>query len=71
MMNGSLGTLFPAAITGTEDEITAASAPPSKVLLCILIGSCPLPGLLWLVKAWLAFIECPFICFELCRESYF
>ena len=28
-----------------------------KVLLCVLVGSCPLPGVLWLAKAWWVMIE--------------
>src|ERR1700751_1420648 len=49
-MNGSLGTAFPWAISGPEGERRAASAPPIKVLLCMLVGSCPLPALPWLSK---------------------
>src|SRR6267142_2256129 len=30
----------------------AASPAPIKVLLSTLVGSCPLPGLLWLAEAW-------------------
>ena len=56
-MNGLLGTWFPWAITRPEDESRAASAPPIKVLLCMLVGSCPLPDLPWLLKAWLAIFE--------------
>src|ERR1700738_2781219 len=35
----------------------AASPAPIKVLLSTLVGSCPLPGLLWLDEAWLVVIE--------------
>src|SRR5204863_1402006 len=35
----------------------AASPAPIKVLLSTLVGSCPLPGLLWLAEAWSVIIE--------------
>src|SRR5437660_5282588 len=35
----------------------AASPAPIKVLLSTLVGSCPLPGLLWLAEAWWVIIE--------------
>src|SRR3989442_15275132 len=35
----------------------AASPAPIKVLLSTLVGSCPLPGLLWLAGAWSVIIE--------------
>src|SRR6266567_5072779 len=35
----------------------AASPAPIKVLLSTLVGSCPLPGLLWLAEAWSVVIE--------------
>src|ERR1700680_2849438 len=48
-MKGSLSRLlFPWAVTRPEDESRAANAPPIKVLLCLSIGSCSLPRLLWL-----------------------
>src|SRR6516165_6857649 len=52
-MNGSLGTASASAITRWGDESRAASAPPIKALLCMLVGSRPLAGLRGLVKAWL------------------
>src|SRR5437016_14556550 len=58
-MKGLLGTFlsFSLAITRPERKSRAASAPPMKVLLCVLVGSCPLPGVLWLAKAWWVMIE--------------
>src|SRR5437016_7915659 len=35
----------------------AASPAPIQVLLSTLVGSCPLPGLLWLAEAWSVIIE--------------
>src|SRR5258705_5216887 len=35
----------------------AASPAPIKVLRATLVGSCPLPGLLWLAEAWSVIIE--------------
>src|ERR1700737_315598 len=35
----------------------AASPAPIKVLLSTLVGSCPLPGLLWLAGAWSVIIS--------------
>src|SRR5882672_8164884 len=35
----------------------AASPAPIKVLLSTLVGSCSLPGLLWLAEAWSVIIE--------------
>src|SRR5438309_7815618 len=55
-MNGSLGASVSSpssAIIDRGDTSRAASAPPIKILLCVLIGSCPFPDLLWLAKAWL------------------
>src|ERR1700736_3180900 len=61
-----------AAVTSPEDErrcalfsvgdehaavSRAASPAPIKVLLSTLVGSCPLPGLLWLAEAWSVIIE--------------
>jgi hypothetical protein len=51
---------FSLAITRPGDESRATSAPPNppiNVLLGMLVGSCPLPGLLWLIKGWLVIIE--------------
>src|SRR3977135_3357624 len=60
------------AVTSPEDErrcapfsvgdehaaVSRAAIPaPIKVLLSTLVGSCPLPGLLWLVEAWSVIIE--------------
>src|SRR5438105_754417 len=35
----------------------AASPAPIKVLRSTLVGSCPLPGLLWLAEAWSVIME--------------
>src|SRR3981081_75577 len=35
----------------------AASPAPIKVLLYMLVGSCTLPGLLWLAEAWSVIME--------------
>src|SRR5206468_5236159 len=35
----------------------AASPAPIKVLLSTFVGSCPLPGLLWLAEAWSVIME--------------
>src|ERR1700681_2052818 len=57
-MKGLLGrSSFSSAITRPEDESRAARTPPINVLLCMLVGSCPFPDLLWLTKAWLVIIE--------------
>src|SRR3954464_8594415 len=58
-MNGSLGASVSSpssAIIDRGDTSRAASAPPIRILLCMLIGSSPL-DLLWLAKAWLVTIE--------------
>src|ERR1700732_4547668 len=67
-MKGLLGTSVSSAINRPEDESRAASAPPMKALLCLLVGSCSLPGLLWSVKAWLVIAESPFLSRN--EESY-
>src|SRR5512132_4438912 len=59
-MNGSLGASVSSrssAIIDRGDTSRAASAPPIKILLCRLIGSCPFPDSLWLAKVWLVIIE--------------
>jgi hypothetical protein len=57
-MKGLLGRpSFSSAINRTGDASRAASAPPIKVLLCMSLGSCPFPDLLWFVKAWFVIIE--------------
>src|ERR1700730_9736958 len=40
----------------------AASPAPIKVLLSTLVGSCPLPGLLWLAEGWRVIIQCLLEC---------
>src|SRR6266550_3159705 len=35
----------------------AASPAPIRVLLSTFVGSCPLPGLLWLAEAWSVIME--------------
>src|SRR5258705_5488956 len=59
------------AVTSPEDErralfsvgdehaavSRAASPAPIKVLLSTLVGSSPVPGLLWLAEAWSVIIE--------------
>src|SRR3977135_3120025 len=51
----------PCALFSVGDEHAAvsraASPVPIKVLLSTLVGSCPLPGLLWLAEAWSVSIE--------------
>jgi hypothetical protein len=44
-------------MTGKEDESRTASVPPIKFLLCRLVGSWPLPGLLRLIEAGGVIIE--------------
>src|SRR5437879_4496460 len=68
----SVPSSLSSAVTSPEDErrcalfsvgdehaavSRAASPAPIKVLLSTLVGSCPLPGLLWLVEAWSVIIE--------------
>src|SRR6266404_5130537 len=68
----SVPSSLSSAVTSPEDErrcalfsvgdehaavSRAASPAPSKVLLSTLVGSCPLPGLLWLAEAWSVIIE--------------
>src|SRR2546426_3172409 len=49
------------ALSSVGDEHAAvsraANPAPIKVLLSTLVGSCPLPGLLWLAGAWSVIIE--------------
>ena len=69
-MKGLLGTAFRWAIKRPEDETKPASAPPIKVLLCMLVGSCPLPGSPRLVKPWFVLIEYPFSrVFQFCNAG--
>src|SRR6266566_4696629 len=68
----SVPSSLSSAVTSPEDErrcalfsvgdehaavSRAASPAPIKVLLSTLVGSCPLPGLLWLAEAWSVIIE--------------
>src|SRR3979409_1036879 len=68
----SVPSSLSAAVTSPEDERScalfsvgdehaavsrAASPAPIKVLLSTLVGSCPLPSLLWLAEAWSVIIE--------------
>src|SRR6266536_2591813 len=64
MTKGLSGAL---AITRTGDasRATSAPAPPSKALLGMLIGSCPLPDLSRSIKAWLVIMEPPWSEFPL------
>src|SRR5262245_13506935 len=49
------GVVRASARTGMEAR--AASAPPMKVLLCVLVGSCPFRDVLWLAKPWWLSLE--------------
>src|SRR5882724_1158780 len=68
----SVPSSLSSAVTSPEDErrcalfsvgdehaavSKAASPAPIKVLLSTLVGSCPLPGLLWLAEAWSVIID--------------
>src|SRR6267378_3310430 len=72
LLPSSVPSSLSSAVTSPEDErrcalfsvgeehaavSRAASPAPSKVLLSTLVGSCPLPGLLWLAEAWSVIIE--------------
>src|SRR5882672_12390711 len=72
LLPSSVPSSLSSAVTSPEDErrcapfsvgdehaavSRAASPAPIKVLLSTLVGSCPLPGLLWLVEAWSVIIE--------------
>src|SRR5881398_3474647 len=67
LLPSSVPSSLSSAVTSPEDErrcalfsvgdehaavSRAASPAPIKVLLSTLVGSCPLPGLLWLAGAW-------------------
>src|SRR4030081_3190111 len=68
----SVPSSLSSAVTSPEDErrcalfsvgdehaavSRAASPAPIKVLLSTLVGSCPLPGFLWLAEAWSVIIK--------------
>jgi hypothetical protein len=55
---------FSLAVTRPGDERRATNAPPIKVLLCMLVASGPLPGLLELIKGGLVIVE-SFMAFSL------
>src|SRR2546430_13116691 len=72
LLPSSVPSSLSSAVTSPEDErrcalfsvgdehaavSRAASPAPIKVLLSTLVGSCPLPGLLWLAEAWSVVIE--------------
>src|SRR2546426_5488856 len=72
LLSSSVPSSLSSAVTSPEDErrcapfsvgdeqaavSRAASPAPIKVLLSTLVGSCPLPGLLWLAEAWSVIIE--------------
>src|SRR6266550_3236521 len=72
LLPSSVPSSLSSAVTSPEDErrcapfsvgdehaavSRAASPAPIKVLLSTLVGSCPLPGLLWLAEAWSVIIE--------------
>src|SRR6202521_2495751 len=72
LLPSSVPSSLSPAVTSPEDEkrcalfsvgdehaavSRAASPAPIKVLLSTLVGSCPLPGLLWLAEAWSVIIE--------------
>src|SRR5437867_6304521 len=70
-MKGSLGASVPSAITRPAGEsratIAPPIAPPISVLLRVLVGPCPLPGLLRVVEGSLGIMESgPFMVGSVC-----
>src|SRR4029077_2274555 len=71
LLPSSVPSSLSSAVTSPEDErrcvfsvgdehaavSRAASPAPIKVLLSTLVGSCSLPGLLWVAEAWSVIIE--------------
>src|SRR5438552_19184773 len=72
LLPSSVPSSLSSAVTSREDErrcalfsggdehaavSRAASPAPIKVLRSTLVGSCPMPGLLWLVEAWSVIVE--------------
>ena len=72
LLPSSVPPSLSSAVTSPEDERSCAlfsvgdehaavgklaSPAPIKVLHATLVGSCPLPGLLWLAEAWSVIIK--------------
>src|SRR3981189_1437739 len=72
LLPSSVPSSLSSAVTSPEDErrcalfsvgdehaaVSRAATPaPIQVLLSTLVGSCPLPGSLWLAEAWSVIIE--------------
>src|SRR2546422_770647 len=50
-------SILPKTIPIPGSETKLGLLLPITVLLCMLVGSCPLPGLLSCITAWLAIVE--------------